>query len=87
MTTAHRPTWHNALAGSSRGAAPSQQFSSRDMTSHTKLKERRAGQDTREEVRRRDLKSELEEREMRTSKRRRESDSGLFFTLFFPSYE
>jgi hypothetical protein len=85
MTTAHRPTWNNALASSSRSAAPSYQYSSRDMTSHTKLKERQSGQNTRDEVKRRDLKSELEERESRTSssKRRREGDSGLFSFVFF----
>lgn len=41
----------------------SHQVSSRDLPSHTKLKERLPGQDTKEELSERDLRAELEERE------------------------
>lgn len=42
---------------------PSQKFSSRDLASHTTLKTRKEGQDTQEELRKRNLRDELEDRE------------------------
>lgn len=67
MTTAARPTWAPAKGGQEQGGtrmfAPSQKFSSRDLASHTTLKSRKAGQDTQEELRKRDLRDELEDRE------------------------
>ncbi|XP_024375320.1 uncharacterized protein [Physcomitrium patens] len=69
MTTAARPTWAPAKGGSEQGGVrmfgPSQKFSSRDLASHTQLKLRKDGQDTTEEIRRRDLRAELEDREHR----------------------
>lgn len=67
MTTAARPTFDPAKGGSgvrekSLGKL-SQQVSSRDLPSHLKLKERIPGQDTIDEVNRRDLLAELEDRE------------------------
>jgi len=44
---------------------PSQKFSSRDLASHTQLKLRKDGQDTTDEIRKRDLREELEDRERR----------------------
>jgi protein CWC15 len=44
---------------------PSQKFSSRDLASHTQLKLRKEGQDTTDEIRKRDLREELEDRERR----------------------
>ncbi|XP_076942877.1 uncharacterized protein LOC143612904 [Bidens hawaiensis] len=69
MTTAARPTWAPAKGGNEQGGTrifgPSQKYSSRDIASHTTLKPRRDGQDTQEELEKRDLKEELEERERR----------------------
>ncbi|ONK59032.1 uncharacterized protein A4U43_C08F2270 [Asparagus officinalis] len=70
MTTALGPTWAPAEGRPGQGPAPassrpSQKFSSRDLAAHTTLKPRREGQDTQEEVQRRNLREELEERERR----------------------
>ncbi|XP_039123407.1 protein CWC15 homolog [Dioscorea cayenensis subsp. rotundata] len=93
MTTAARPTWAPAKGGNEQGGTrifgPSQKYSSRDLASHTNLKPRREGQDTQEEVQKRNLRDELEERERRhfSSKdksysedrdRRKGSSSGQF---------
>lgn len=57
MTTAHRPTFHPARGGTGRTEGDlsklSQQYSSKDMPSHTKLKYRQTGQGTEDELRRR----------------------------------
>ncbi|XP_054791571.1 uncharacterized protein LOC129311526 isoform X1 [Prosopis cineraria] len=69
MTTAARPTWAPAKGGNEQGGTrifgPSQKYSSRDIASHTTLKPRKEGQDTQEELQRRNLRDELEERERR----------------------
>eukprot|EP00850_Spirogloea_muscicola_P010751 SM000064S19773 [mRNA] locus=s64:409862:411306:- [translate_table: standard] len=69
MTTAARPTWAPAKGSDEQGGArifgPSQKFSSRDLASHTKLKPRKEGQETREELKGRSLRDELEEKEHR----------------------
>ncbi|KAL2483687.1 Cwf15/Cwc15 cell cycle control family protein [Forsythia ovata] len=69
MTTAARPTWAPAKGGNEQGGTrifgPSQKYSSRDIASHTTLKPRREGQDTQDEVQRRNLRDELGERERR----------------------
>ncbi|KAI4327120.1 hypothetical protein L6164_019620 [Bauhinia variegata] len=69
MTTAARPTWAPAKGGNEQGGTrifgPSQKYSSRDIASHTTLKPRKDGQDTQEELQRRNLRDELEERERR----------------------
>lgn len=69
MTTAARPTWAPAKGGSEQGGTrifgPSQKYSSRDIASHTTLKPRKEGQDTQDELKRRNLRDELEERERR----------------------
>ncbi|KAL5706328.1 hypothetical protein ACHQM5_024513 [Ranunculus cassubicifolius] len=58
MTTA-RPTWAPAKGGNS------QKYSSRDMAAHTTLKPRKEGQDTQDEMQKRNLREELEDRERR----------------------
>ena len=58
MTTAHRPTFVNAL-GSSNREAPSKQLSAKQLPGHTTLKFRVPGQNTMQEVKQRDLKQEL----------------------------
>ncbi|KAG9456744.1 hypothetical protein H6P81_001252 [Aristolochia fimbriata] len=67
MTTAARPTWAPAKGGNEQGGTrifgPSQKYSSRDLASHTQLKPRKDGQDTQEELRKRNLRQELDERE------------------------
>lgn len=67
MTTAARPTFDTARGGTQRGegnlSVLSKQYSSRDLTSHTKLKSRQSGQDPVDEVRNRDFKKDLIERE------------------------
>ncbi|XP_028751819.1 protein CWC15 homolog [Neltuma alba] len=69
MTTAARPTWAPAKGGNEQGGTrifgPSQKYSSRDLAAHTTLKPRKEGQDTQEELQRRNLRDELEERERR----------------------
>ncbi|KHJ92876.1 MOZ/SAS family protein [Oesophagostomum dentatum] len=80
MTTAHRPTFHPARGGTGRTEGDlsklSQQYSSKDMPSHTKLKYRQTGQGTEEELRRRDLRRELEDKEKAVSRERRSRDAG-----------
>ncbi|KAL3508338.1 hypothetical protein ACH5RR_027739 [Cinchona calisaya] len=67
MTTAARPTWAPAKGGNEQGGTrifgPSQKYSSRDIASHTTLKPRKDGQDTQDELQKRNLREELEERE------------------------
>ncbi|KAI5080914.1 hypothetical protein GOP47_0004097 [Adiantum capillus-veneris] len=67
MTTAARPTWAPAKGGQEQGGTrmfgPSQKFSSRDLASHTTLKTRKDGQDTQDDLRKRNLRDELEDRE------------------------
>lgn len=69
MTTAARPTWAPAKGGNEQGGTrifgPSQKYSSRDLASHTTLKPRKEGQDTQDELQRRNLREELEDRERR----------------------
>ncbi|XP_072034325.1 spliceosome-associated protein CWC15 homolog [Amphiura filiformis] len=75
MTTAARPTWDPARGGRGKGegdlSALSKQYSSRDLPAHTKLKYRQTGQDTIDEVSRRDLRKELEERERAVAREKR----------------
>ncbi|KAL5713020.1 hypothetical protein ACHQM5_015137 [Ranunculus cassubicifolius] len=88
MTTAARPTWAPAKGGNEQGGArifgPSQKYSSRDMAAHTTLKPRKEGQDTQDEIQKRNLREELEDRERRhfssredRDRRRGSSGSGL----------
>lgn len=69
MTTAARPTWAPAKGGNEQGGTrifgPSQKYSSRDLAAHTTLKPRKEGQDTQDELQKRNLREELEERERR----------------------
>ncbi|KAJ8626330.1 hypothetical protein MRB53_019637 [Persea americana] len=69
MTTAARPTWAPAKGGNEQGGTrifgPSQKYSSRDLAAHTTLKPRKDGQDTQDELQKRNLRDELEERERR----------------------
>ncbi|CAH9116521.1 unnamed protein product [Cuscuta europaea] len=69
MTTAARPTWAPAKGGSEQGGTrifgPSQKYSSRDIASHTTLKPRKEGQETQDELQKRNLREELEQRESR----------------------
>ncbi|CAI9088174.1 OLC1v1022430C3 [Oldenlandia corymbosa var. corymbosa] len=69
MTTAARPTWAPAKGGNEQGGTrifgPSQKYSSRDIAAHTTLKPRREGQDTQDEIQKRNLRDELEVRERR----------------------
>lgn len=69
MTTAARPTWAPAKGGNEQGGTrifgPSQKYSSRDIAAHTTLKPRKEGQDTQDELHRRNLREELDDRERR----------------------
>ncbi|KHN76267.1 Protein CWC15 -like protein [Toxocara canis] len=82
MTTAHRPTFEPARGGTGRNEGDlsklSQQYSSKDMPSHTKLKYRQKGQGHADEIRSKDLRRELEEKERvsRDSRERRGRESG-----------
>ncbi|KAH6793466.1 Cwf15 / Cwc15 cell cycle control family protein [Perilla frutescens var. hirtella] len=87
MTTAARPTWAPAKGGNEQGGTrifgPSQKYSSRDMAAHTSLKPRKEGQDTQDEVQRRNLRDELEDRERRhfSSKEDRDRRKGNHILL------
>lgn len=78
MTTAARPTWAPAKGGNEQGGTrifgPSQKYSSRDIASHTTLKPRKEGQDTQDELQKRNLRDELEERERRHFLSREDKD-------------
>jgi len=67
MTTAHKPTYHAAIGRATQGGyryhAPRQQYSARDIATHTKLKFRQPGQNTTDDIDTRDLKAELAEKE------------------------
>ncbi|XP_060209592.1 uncharacterized protein LOC132636651 [Lycium barbarum] len=69
MTTAARLTWAPAKGGNEQGGTrifgPSQKYSSREIAAHTTLKPRKEGQDTQEELQKRNLRDELEDRERR----------------------
>ncbi|XP_043689200.1 protein CWC15 homolog [Telopea speciosissima] len=69
MTTAARPTWAPAKGGHEQGGTrifgPSQKYSSRDIASHTTLKPRKEGQNTQDELQKRNLREELEDSERR----------------------
>lgn len=79
MTTAARPTFEPARGGRGKGegdlSALSKQYSSRDLPGHTKLKYRQTGQDTSDEVNRRDLRKELDERERVAREKRSDRSS------------
>ena len=75
MTSASRPTWTFAVGSDT---APSMQYSSRDLTSHAKLKLRSLGQSGPEEVQRRDLRAELLELEgKRTEPNKLDDDTDI----------
>ncbi|XP_033638270.1 spliceosome-associated protein CWC15 homolog [Asterias rubens] len=76
MTTAARPTFAPARGGRGKGeggdlSAMSKQYSSRDLPAHTKLKYRQSGQETSDDVSRRDFRKELEERERAVAREKR----------------
>uniref|UniRef100_A0A0N5AWK2 Protein CWC15 homolog n=1 Tax=Syphacia muris TaxID=451379 RepID=A0A0N5AWK2_9BILA len=75
MTTAHRPTFVPARGGTGKNEGDlsklSQQYSSKDMPSHTKLKYRQKGQSHADDIRGKDLRRELEEKERVASRDRR----------------
>lgn len=64
MTTAHRPTFEPARGGSGRNESDlsklSQQYSSKDMPSHTKLKYRQKGQGHAEDIKLRVMVSKFD---------------------------
>ncbi|EGG03807.1 uncharacterized protein MELLADRAFT_89913 [Melampsora larici-populina 98AG31] len=70
MSSAHRPTWTPAMGKDAR--LNTKQYSSRDIAGHTKLKYRQPGQNSINEISRRDLKLELilAEKEANAKKRR-----------------
>jgi len=72
MTTAARPTFDAARGGSGARerdlSAMSKQYSSRDLPSHTSLKNRERGQNDPADLLFRDFKSELEDRELEASR-------------------
>jgi protein CWC15 len=87
MTTAARPTWAPAKGGNEQGGTrifgPSQKYSSRDIAAHTTLKPRKEGQDTQDELQKRNLREELEDRERRhySSKEDRDRRKGSHLLL------
>ncbi|WVZ24326.1 hypothetical protein V8G54_002870 [Vigna mungo] len=89
MTTAARPTWAPAKGGNEQGGTrifgPSQKYSSRDIASHTTLKPRKEGQDTQDELKRRNLRDELEDRERRHFSSKNKSYDANFLFCFIAS--
>ncbi|KAF9478115.1 Cwf15/Cwc15 cell cycle control protein [Pholiota conissans] len=87
MSTAHRPTWDPAQAKDVKGG--SRQFSVRDMAAHTKLKFRQIGQTSKDEVKKRDLRTELlaAEQEARNKKRKAEGKPPLVEDVPAPADE
>uniref|UniRef100_A0A8R1HGP0 Protein CWC15 homolog n=1 Tax=Caenorhabditis japonica TaxID=281687 RepID=A0A8R1HGP0_CAEJA len=79
MTTAHRPTFYPARGGTARGEGDlsklSNQYSSKDMPSHTKMKYRQSGQETIDDIRKKDLRRELEDKERNAAREKRARDS------------
>ncbi|OAV99220.1 hypothetical protein PTTG_06851 [Puccinia triticina 1-1 BBBD Race 1] len=69
MSSAHRPTWTPAMGKDAR--MNTKQYSSRDIAGHTKLKYRQPGQNSRDDLARRDLKLELEIAERESAAKRR----------------
>jgi len=65
MSTAHRPTFHNAIAKDDRASrgVPTTKVSSRDLPGHRSLKERVSGQSTLEDLKTKDFKSALAAKE------------------------
>eukprot|EP01071_Lankesteria_metandrocarpae_P007346 Lankesteria_metandrocarpae@DN4652_c0_g1_i1.p1 len=67
MTTAHRPTFHNALAKGDAelvlGSVPTAKVSSRDLPGHRVVKERKIGQGSIAELSTKDFKAVLELKE------------------------
>ncbi|KAJ3088734.1 hypothetical protein HK102_008056 [Quaeritorhiza haematococci] len=66
MTSAARPTWLPAMGGHSlrdTNRAPLNQYSSRDLAAHTKLKLRQPGQNAPEDIEEADLRARLEQAE------------------------
>mmetsp|Transcript_16508 Transcript_16508/g.62781 ORF Transcript_16508/g.62781 Transcript_16508/m.62781 type:complete len:256 (-) Transcript_16508:2-769(-) len=84
MTTAHRPTWKSAVAGGggdygnwSSGGQVSSQTSARDQPGQLKMKPRRIGQATVEEVKQMDLRARLDARERQFKEEKRRKAAGL----------
>jgi len=79
MTTAHRPTFAPAKGGTGKNEGDlsklSQQYSSKDMPSQTKLKYRQKGQASSDDVRDKDLRRELDEKERAAIRERRARES------------
>ncbi|EFP76115.2 hypothetical protein PGT21_004032 [Puccinia graminis f. sp. tritici] len=69
MSSAHRPTWTPAMGKDAR--MNTKQYSSRDIAAHTKLKYRQPGQNSKDDLARRDLKLELEMAERESAAKRR----------------
>ena len=81
MTTAHRPTWHTAKGGTEQGGNvlvnPSRAYSSKDMPSHTSLKERMSGQGDLHEQSQINFRRELLDREEAIAGKKRPRDLAL----------
>jgi len=79
MTTAHRPTWNNALggddAGGNRKVAVTQIQRARDLPAHKVLKTRKIGQNSVDEVAARDLKQELFDKERKAAAEKRKAEN------------
>ena len=82
MTTAHRPTYNPTKGSNMQGGNklyfPSLQFSAKDLPSNLKVKTRRTGQGTTNEVKRKDFKRELLQRELKG----KNNNTGLVSSLY-----
>ena len=83
MTTAHRPTFNAAIGGEEQGGhrwfVPSRMQSAKDQPGYLKMKMRQTGQNSLEDIKKRDLEKELAEKESKNveEKRREEIKAGL----------
>jgi len=82
---AGRPTFVAARGSAEQGGYrrhnPSMAYSSRDLASHTKMKTRQPGQNTSDEVSKRDLKRELDDKEKKVKKDDKKKDEDEEKTL------
>jgi len=73
MSTAGRPTW-NPAKGANRYQFPTLGVSAKDQRGHTQLKVRKPGQNTLDDIKKRDLKTELKKKEKKKDSKQDEEE-------------
>ncbi|KAF8822402.1 Cwf15/Cwc15 cell cycle control protein [Cardiosporidium cionae] len=78
MTTAHRPTWFNAVGGDNQGGnrlVSTTKVAARDLKSHMTLKTRQFGQGNVEELSKKDFRQDLSDKERKYFAAKKHSES------------